>query len=242
MGLMFEELDYRPTPIGPLSLRRRRNLTDGGDVYEIKLGDEYLMTSAFTASEIALAVHGVAATAGDGLDIAVGGLGLGYTAKAVLDEPRVAALVVVEYLPPVIEWHRTGLLPLGETLCADPRCRLVEGDFFAMAATPEGFDPAQPARRFDAVLVDIDHSPDALLDARSEGFYTVAGLRAVARHLKPGGIFGLWSNEAPQPAFLDRLGDVFADAWAEPVTFGNATGETFTQTVYLARAADGRSA
>ncbi len=55
MSLYFEELDYRPTPIGALSLRRRRELSLGLDVFEIKLGDEYLMSSLFTASEIALA-------------------------------------------------------------------------------------------------------------------------------------------------------------------------------------------
>ena len=55
MSALFEELDYRPTSIGALSLRRRRDLKLGVDVYEIKLGDEFLMSSLFTASEIALA-------------------------------------------------------------------------------------------------------------------------------------------------------------------------------------------
>ena len=53
MSLDFEELDYRPTPIGALSLRRRRELKLVVDVFEIKLGDEFLMSSLFTASEIA---------------------------------------------------------------------------------------------------------------------------------------------------------------------------------------------
>ena len=60
MSLYFEELDYRPTPTGALSLRRRRELSLGVDVFEIKLGDEYLMSSLFTASEIALARMGLA--------------------------------------------------------------------------------------------------------------------------------------------------------------------------------------
>lgn len=78
MSLLFEELDYRPTPIGALSLRRRRELSLGVDVFEIKLGDEYLMSSLFTASEVALARLGIAALAGDSFDIVVGGLCLGY--------------------------------------------------------------------------------------------------------------------------------------------------------------------
>jgi hypothetical protein len=55
MSLNFEELDYRLTPIGGLILRRRRDLSLGVDIFEIKLGDEFLMSSLFTASEIALA-------------------------------------------------------------------------------------------------------------------------------------------------------------------------------------------
>ena len=71
MSLHFEELEYRPTPIGALSLRRRRELSLGVDVFEIKLGDEYLMSSLFTASEIALARLGLAELSGADLDVVV---------------------------------------------------------------------------------------------------------------------------------------------------------------------------
>jgi spermidine synthase len=238
MSALFEELDYRPTPIGALSLRRRRELSLGVDVFEIKLGDEFLMSSLFTASEIALARLGLAALGGSGLDVLVGGLGLGYTARTVLEHESAGSLIVVEMLEGVIEWHKTGLLPLGAGLVGDARCRLVQGDFFALAASEAGFDPDTPGRRFDAVLVDIDHSPEALLDQRSTSFYRPEGLTALTAHLKPGGIFGLWSNDAPDPAFTERLSGVFAEAWAEPVTFHNPLQDRpFTQTVYLARAA-----
>jgi hypothetical protein len=106
MSRLFEELDYRPTPIGALVLRRRREARLGVDVLEIKLGEEHLMSDLFTASEIALAELGLAACAGEGLDVVVGGLGLGYTARAALGEPRLGSLVVVEYLEAVIDWHR----------------------------------------------------------------------------------------------------------------------------------------
>jgi spermidine synthase len=219
MSLLFEELDYRPTPIGALSLRRRRELALGVDVFEIKLGDEFLMSSLFTASEIALARLGLAATRGSDLEIVVGGLGLGYTAGAVLEHEGVGSVIVVEMLDAVIDWHRTGLLPLGAELTGDDRCRLVQGDFFTMADSAAGFDAGAPGRLFDAVLVDIDHSPEALLDGRSAGFYQPDGLRSLAAHLKPGGVFGLWSNEWPDQGFADRLSEVFAEVWAEPVTF-----------------------
>src|SRR5258707_711826 len=236
MTFDFEELDYRPTPIGALSLRRRRELKLGVDVFEIKLGDEFLMSSLFTASEIALARLGLAELSEHGLDVVVGGLGLGYTAKAVLEHQKVASLLVVEALEAVIEWHAEGLVPLGPELTGDLRCRFVQGDFFALAASEAGFDPAVPARRFDAVLVDIDHSPDFLLDPQNAAFYGEQGLSQLAAHLRPGGIFALWSNDRPDDAFTARLRHIFADARAEEVTFHNPLQDKpFTQTVYLAK-------
>ncbi len=270
MSSLFQELDFRSTPIGDLSLRRRRQQSLGAEVYEIKLGDEYLMSSLFTASERALGRLGVAAvaagakasaenaageahsgasagapggaaaaadehSAAGALEVVVGGLGLGYTAEAVLEHEVVGSLVVVEALEAVIEWHRSGLLPLGTELTADRRCRFVHGDFFALAASESGFDPERPARRFDAVLVDIDHSPELLLDERSESFYRPDGLRRVTAHLKPGGVFGLWSNDRPDPAFTERLEAAFGSARAEPVTFHNPLQDRdYTQTVYVA--------
>ncbi|MEX0751452.1 MAG: spermidine synthase [Xanthobacteraceae bacterium] len=236
MSAYFEELDYRPTPIGALILRRRRELKLGVDVFEIKLGDEFLMSSLFTESEIALARLGLAALSGQDLDVVVGGLGLGYTAKAVLEHEKVASLLVVEALEAVIDWHRQGLVPLGPGLTGDPRCRFVHGDFFALAASAAGFDPAAPTRRFDAVLVDIDHSPDFLLDPRNAAFYGEEGLSRLAAQLRPGGVFGLWSNDRPDATFTARLGRVFAEACAKEVTFQNPLQDKpFTQTVYLAK-------
>jgi spermidine synthase len=235
MSALFEELDYRDTPIGGLSLRRRRELTLGVDVFEIKLGDVFLMSSLFTASEIALARLGLAGLSGGRLDVVVGGLGLGYTAQAVLENKTVSSLIVVDALAAVIDWHRQGLVPLGHELTSDARCRFVHGDFFALAASSAGFDPENPARRFDAVLVDIDHSPDALLDAGNAAFYGEAGLMRLSTHLRPGGVIGLWSNERPNDSFTARLAGVFADARAEAVTFHNPLQDRpFTQSVYLA--------
>jgi spermidine synthase len=236
MSLLFKELDYRETPIGALSLRRRRELSTGADVFEIKLGEEYLMSSQFTASEIALGNLGVTELGGRDLDVVVGGLGLGYTAQAVLQHDTVGSLIVVDTLDAVIDWHRTGLLPLGPELTADPRCRFVHGDFFKLATSEDGLDPEAPKRKFDAILVDIDHSPDFLLDPENAAFYQPDGLRRLIAHLKPGGIFGLWSNEHADDTFIDRLAEVFADAHAEPVTFHNPLQDNeVTQTVYLAR-------
>jgi hypothetical protein len=130
------------------------------------------------------------------------------------------------------------VLPLGPALTADPRSRFVLGDFFALAASKKGFDPDAPARRFDAILVDIDHSPDFLLDPQNADFYQPSGLKRLAAHLHAGGVFGLWSNELPDESFTARLAENFAAARAERVEFHNPLqNRDFTQTVYLARTA-----
>ncbi|GDY79882.1 hypothetical protein SAV31267_093670 [Streptomyces avermitilis] len=89
-------------------------------MYEVKLGDEYLMSSLFTAGEVELARLGLAELPDGPLDVAVGGLGLGYTARTALDDPRVRSLIVVDALAEVIDWHRRGLVPLGAGLASDP--------------------------------------------------------------------------------------------------------------------------
>ena len=239
MSAFFEELDYRETPIGDLSLRRRRELSLDLDVFEIKLGDDFLMSSLFTASEIALADLGLSTLPKQGGDVLVGGLGLGYTAHAVLKHAAVSSLVVVETLDAVIDWHRSGLLPLGPDLVKDTRCRFVHGDFFALAASTEGFDPQEPSRKFDAILVDIDHSPDFLLDPQNAAFYQPEGLAKLMTHLRAGGVFALWSNDLPDNAFTALLDSVFEQATAEKVTFKNPLqNNDFVQTVYLAKMPD----
>ncbi|WP_329080556.1 MULTISPECIES: spermidine synthase [unclassified Streptosporangium] len=236
MSARFEELDWRATPLGELSLRRRREPSLGVDVYEIKLDDDFLMSSLFTVAEIALARLGLAALPGADLDVVVGGLGLGYTAQAVLEHTRVRSLVVVEALHEVIEWHERELLPIGAGLTADPRCRLVNGDFFAMVAASPGLDPESPDARFDAVLVDIDHSPRHVLHPSHAAFYTPEGLRQVAARLRPGGVLALWSNDPPDDDFTATLAEVFESPEAHVVAFHNfLQGQESTNTVYVAR-------
>ena len=238
MKPLFEELDFRSTPLGDLILRRRRMaMLDDLMVYEVLLGNGYLMSSLFHDVEVALADLGLAAVAGDKLDVVVGGLGLGYTAVAALQDPRVAELLVVDALAPVIEWHQQGLVPLGERLTGDPRCRFVHADFFALAADPAlGFDPALAGRKFHAVLLDIDHSPQNLLDERNGAFYSRDGLRRLASQLHPGGVFALWSDDAPDEVFLSHLADVFKTSEAHMVKFPNPLLEKESaSTVYVAR-------
>lgn len=235
MSARFEELAFATTPIGEISLRRRREPVLGVDVYEVKLGDEFLMSSLFTAAEVELARLGLAALDQEDLDVVVGGLGLGCTARAALEDPRVRSLVVVEALGQVIGWHEHHLVPDAKALTGDPRARMVEGDFFAMVASGAGFDPEYPGRRFHAVLLDVDHSPRHVLNPGHAAFYTADGLRRLTRFLRPGGVFALWSDDPPEPAFGAVLADVFGTWQAHVVAFPNAlTGGESTNTVYVA--------
>jgi spermidine synthase len=223
MSADFAELDYRQTSLGELTLRRRRvHALEGLEVFEVKLGEAFLMSSLFHEVEVALADLGLAGLEAPELDVVVGGLGLGYTAQAALKHPGLRSLLVVETLDAVIEWHRHGLVPLGPELTGDPRCRFVCGDFFAFATAPQpGFDTANPGRKFHAVLLDIDHSPRNLLHARHGAFYETAGLRALSEHLHPAGVFALWSDDPPDAPFLSVLREVFAAAEAHVVSFYN---------------------
>ena len=231
----FAELAWSPTAIGDISLRRRLDPTTGTEVYEVKLDDEYLMSSQFTAAEEELARIGLAALPDGPCDVVVGGLGLGYTARTALEDPRLRSLVVVEALEPVIDWHRRDLLPQTRTLTTDPRVTLLHGDFFALLRDGTGFDPADPARRFHAILVDIDHSPRHLLDPAHGSLYTPAGLDQLRERLLPCGVFALWSDDAPDNDFLTRLAGHFTTARADVVSFANPlTDGRSANTVYLA--------
>jgi spermidine synthase len=234
VSIRFEELDWRETRIGAISLRRRLDPALKIDVYEVKLDDDFLMSSLFTVAEEELARLALAAGPTGPIDVVVGGLGLGYTAVTVLRDARVGSLTVVEALDEVIGWHRRGLLPWTGALTADPRSRLVSGDFFAMAAGP-GFDPAQPGRRFHVIAVDIDHSPRHLLHPDNAAFYTADGLRRLTDHLHPDGVFALWSNDPPDEEFVATVGQVFATCTAHVVSFPNPVrGGESTNTVYVA--------
>ena len=233
MSKRFEELAFHSTRMGDISLRRRFDPALGIEVYEAKLDDEFLMSSAFTTAEIALARLGLDRVIGADLDVVVGGLGLGYTAIAALEEPRVRTLTVIEALGEVIAWHRHALLPDAAGLANDNRVELRSADFFA-CVQGAGFDPAVPGRRYHAVLLDIDHSPEHVLHPSHASFYSAQGLAGLRDLLHPDGVFGLWSDDPPEPVFTALLREVFAEVDAAVVSFPNPyTGGTSSNTVYV---------
>jgi spermidine synthase len=223
MPLLFEEIDSQASILGEISLRRRRIPVFGDrDIYEVKLGDEFLMSSMFVEAEEALSTLGLAAVDGDKLDVVVGGLGLGHTAVAALKDARIADLFVIDALDAVISWHKNELVPLGHILNADERNHYILGSFFDLSTEPDrGFDPDDTQKMFDAILLDIDHSPTEFLCAANASFYTTKSLAIMAEQLKPKGVFAMWSQNLPEPSFEALLKTVFERVDSHVVSFYN---------------------
>lgn len=212
------ELDRHETELGQLILRRGTVQTlDDAVVYEILLAGEMLMSSVVNVSEIALAHEGLKAWGPSPCRVLVGGLGLGYTAHAALREHAMCSVDVIELLEPVLDWHAKGQVPLGQELSADPRVRLLRGDFFAWAS---GSDTAAlVAPRYDVVLLDIDHSSDFLLQPSHGAFYAEDGLRVFANRLGGDGVFAFWSSAFTEHDLADRLRRVFSRVEEHAVEF-----------------------
>ena len=236
MSRSYEELDRQDTAIGELVLRRRSPPGFAGrQITEIMLGHDLLMSSYLNESERQLASKALDAVPSRNAPLAVviGGLGLGHTAEAALEDARVGSVRVIEFLPTVVGWHVRGLVPLGPALTSDPRVRIQQGDFFAWIAGLRLADT--PGDGFDAILVDIDHAPDERLDVAHGGFYATSSLTHVATLVRPGGVFAFWSAGAPQPAFHALLDGAFARvATHEVVVYNPMIDEEMVDTIYVA--------
>jgi spermidine synthase len=212
MASNLEILAYEETPLGALCLRRRQLLHEPGTmVTEITLNQEFLMSSYYTASERALSSFALRMRGGKDLNILIGGLGLGYTAYEALCSAGVKSVEVVEFLPQVISWMDKGLVPLAEKLRSDRRLRIIQGDIYGRLAGPS-------RKRFDVILIDVDHSPDERLNDQNGRFYTREGLIVARRHLAAGGVLAVWSYAEDSP-FADALREVFHEVKIEAVSF-----------------------
>lgn len=228
----LEILAYEQTSLGPLCLRRRSTPSDPSQrVTEITLNHEFLMSSLHTDSERELAKIAIAGVASARLKVLVGGLGLGFTARAALAEPRVVEVEVVEFLPQVIDWLQAGLLPHSDELSADLRLSVTAGDIYQrLLASPAG-------KTFDAILIDVDHSPDDPLSETSARFYTADGIAAATAHLNVGGTLALWSyaEHTPLLATMQQANEL-EEVQAHAVSYFNRhVHEEFTDWLYVAR-------
>ena len=181
------------SPRGEILLRRR------GPTEELVVNGTFAMDSAETHSERELG-----RLAGGAPRVLVGGLGLGWTVAAVLDEAdRTASPVavdVVELEPALVAWAREGRTPTLARVAADPRVRLHVGDVGDVLA---GRLPTLPGP-WEAVLLDVDNGPDFLIHATNDALYAEPGLRDAYARLAPGGVLAVWC-QAPSPPLLAAL-------------------------------------
>lgn len=226
----FEILDHVPTPWGTLYLRRRELLGRPGTVVtEVMVEHDLLMSSLNTRSEEELATRAIAWRGGDEpLRVLVGGLGLGYTAHAALQDPRVSEVCVLEQEEAVRRWTREGLTPLGAELSAEPRLKVEGGDVYARLLGPAGAP-------WDLILIDVDHTPTERLADSSAPFYTVPGLTRVAEHLAPGGVLAVWSA-GDDDEFAATMAEAFPRSGRERVRWVNELldeGEEIEDVVFM---------
>lgn len=174
-------------PRGEVVLRRRE--TGDGQVEELIVNGVFAMDSAATGSERALA-----ALVPPRASVLVGGLGLGFTAEALL-EGGVAALDVVEIEEALVTWAMRGVTPRLGRIARDRRVRLWVGDVAgALAGDPDG-----PAGPWDAILLDVDNGPDFLIHADNASLYQTPALARAYSRLAPGGVLGIWCQGAHLP-------------------------------------------
>jgi len=223
----FDILAYEETSLGPLCLRCRELLSDPGTlVTEVTLNHEFLMSSYNTDSERAISRRSVEIHGGSQLKALVGGLGLGYTARELLYDSNVASVEVVEFLPPVINWLRDGLVPLSDELNASDRLIISLGDIYERLM-------CDPRQEFDLIVIDVDHSPSDHLSETENPFYTRAGLTQAKRHLRAGGVLAVWSY-AENSSFVEALKDVFKRVDVEPIkTLNTLVGHEQTDWLFF---------
>ncbi len=168
-----------------------------GSDFEIRFNLLELMSTRNPASERALAGIVCARIDCGTANVLIGGLGLGYTLRAVLDRlgPDARA-TVAELVPDVIAWNRGPLGAAAGRPLEDARVTVHAGDVAALVR-------ASP-RAFDAVLMDVDNGPDAVLFEANRPLYGAAGIAGIMASLKPGGLLGLWSADR-SPGFEQVL-------------------------------------
>jgi spermidine synthase len=186
-------LDQTNTPDGKtISLHEH----DGS--YAIRVDGLELMSTRQHDSEEKLAELACAHTKDKtGARILVGGLGFGFTLRAVLKTVAAdAAVIVAEILPAVIAWNRDPRWPLAADALSDRRVTVRQQD--AAEAIRHG------RGSFDSIVLDIDNGPAALSTVTNDQLYDLPGLRSVRQALRPGGCAAFWSA-VPDPAFEKRL-------------------------------------
>lgn len=226
------------TDRGEVVLRRRT--VEDTVVHELITNGAFAMDSRETRTEELLAAH---ADIRPGARVLVGGLGLGFTARALL-ETSLAQLVVVEIEACLVDWAREEVTPTLAAVAADPRVELRVDDVHRVLALPDSGPGPRGALGsvlgWDAAILDVDNGPDFLIHADNERIYDAAALQRSVAALAPGGTLVVWC-QAPHSVLHRRLEQVAAsgDRVVEHLHQVRREGREFTYAVYtLTRTVD----
>ncbi|TDD15170.1 hypothetical protein E1218_31895 [Kribbella turkmenica] len=186
---------------GELVLRRRAD--DGA--LELRVNGVFVMDDAETSSEELLASAALASVRRPDR-VLVGGLGLGYTVRALLADPRLGSVVVAEIEPELVAWMRAGLVP---SVLDDPRVSVVAGDVRTVVTS-------SPDASLDAILLDVDNGPDFLVYNENSAIYAPAFLGTCRSKLRTDGVLTVWSS-SESSALEEAVASVFGACEVKPV-------------------------
>ncbi len=166
----------------------------------LKLAGRQLMSTYSTTSELLLGeVACEHLSRGKAPRVLIGGLGLGFSLRRVLEMLGPQAIVhVAELLPEVVAWNRELLAAVNGKLLADPRVEVFTEDVFKVIRRAS-------AAPYDAILLDMDNGPTSLVQKRNSRIYERKGFAQIARALSPGGRVAFWAA-GEEPGFVARLG------------------------------------
>lgn len=195
--------------------------------YAIRLNGQTLMQSAQSASELLLGELAVAGLVGQpSPSVLIGGLGLGFSLRSVLAKTGATTTIhVAELIPQVVDWNREFLADVNRMLVDDPRVTIFTDDVWNI------LNRTAPSR-YDALLLDIDNGPTAMVQQPNARLYRPQGIRLILAALKPGGRAAIWSA-APDHAYADRLSEAGFQAEAIPAKL-YAKAKRCGCTIYIA--------
>jgi spermidine synthase len=172
-----------------------------GEAYDVVLDGRRVVASDARRSEQSLVELALGPLRGrDDISVLLGGLGMGFTLRAVLDSPGVKRVDVVEASPAIVEWEARYFAGLNGDALKDPRVKLhrVELASFLkqlrLGGGPE-VSPDVPSDGWFALILDLDEGPTRLSRPGNQALYTDEGVTRLEEALRPGGVLALWSPQ-----------------------------------------------
>lgn len=182
-------------------------LGDREGVLELRVNGVFVMDTAETSSERALATEALALCPTPER-VLVGGLGLGFTAAELLSDRRVGQIDVIEIEQSVLDWMGDGTIPHGASLLADHRLTVIVGDVVQVLARAGD-------ETYDLILLDVDNGPGYLVHAANAALYGELFIECCLDVLRPGGVLAIWAAN-PTPELYGVLEDIFGNAELHP--------------------------